>query len=189
MGIMENSPAAITLLLLRNMVTSIFIYADKSLLNLAKKYKLLELIRAVPMITPLSTPKTIATWLQPVGLATRELLVRFHSYYLALMIFLLAQENMKLVLQAIRSVEDGVWSRVGMGKGDVNRSGNLAQKLAARLLWLVQKLAACGFEEEVVERWASTSKMAWLSLSKLVLCYLKSVLFPASDELEFLVFP
>ncbi|KAK6241354.1 hypothetical protein SCA6_006743, partial [Theobroma cacao] len=44
MGIMENSPAAITLLLLRNMVTSIFIYADKSLLNLAKKYKLLELI-------------------------------------------------------------------------------------------------------------------------------------------------
>ncbi|EOX98766.1 Uncharacterized protein TCM_007453 [Theobroma cacao] len=97
------------------------------------------------MITPLSTPKTIATWLQPVGLATRELLVI---------------PNLGFVVGYGENIRfwtdewiDGVWSRVGMGKGDVNRSGNLAQKLAARLLWLVQKLAACGFEEEVVERY------------------------------------
>ncbi|KAK6241352.1 hypothetical protein SCA6_006741 [Theobroma cacao] len=57
-----------------------------------------------------------------------------------------------------------------MGKGDVNRSGNLAQKLAARLLWLVQKLAACGFEEEVVERfmvkdYSSRKDLFFLALS------------------------
>ncbi|XVF01558.1 hypothetical protein REPUB_Repub04eG0099500 [Reevesia pubescens] len=69
------------------------------------------------------------------------------------------------ILRTVRSVGDGVWSRVGRGREDnVNRSGNSAEKLAAELLWLAQKLVACGFEEEAVERWASASKLAWLSL-------------------------
>ncbi|KAB2091417.1 hypothetical protein ES319_A03G189500v1 [Gossypium barbadense] len=47
---------------------------------------------------------------------------------------------------------------------DVNRSGNSAEKLAAELLWLAQKLVDCGFGEEAVERWASASNLASLSL-------------------------
>ena len=44
MGMIENLPTTITSLLLRNMVTSMFIYANKSLFNLEEKYKLLEII-------------------------------------------------------------------------------------------------------------------------------------------------
>ncbi|KAE8686803.1 hypothetical protein F3Y22_tig00111027pilonHSYRG00159 [Hibiscus syriacus] len=69
------------------------------------------------------------------------------------------------VLRAVRSVGDGVWSsRVGRGIEDVNRSGNWTEKLAAEMLWLAQKLAACGFADEAVERWASASNLASLSL-------------------------
>ncbi|WRX15395.1 hypothetical protein QQP08_007882 [Theobroma cacao] len=255
MGIMENSPTAIAPLLLRNMVTSIFIYADKSLLNLAGKYKLLELIRAVVItfflfflrLLPSLIPSTLHpqaddyTFKHPqnhsyvaaaygvgdsgIARALSQLLsivndipVSSRKYEIVRSLAeRLIEENRKedvealrevnrtvlsaafartlrqleaamvelgqdtvgldapepgpvryrlnRVLRAIRSVGDGVWSRVGMGREDVNRSGNSAQKLAAELLWLAQKLAACGFEEEAVERWASTSKMAWLSLS------------------------
>ena len=47
----------------------------------------------------------------------------------------------------------------------MNWSGNSAEKLAAELLWLAQKLAACGFKEEAVDMWASASNLACLSLS------------------------
>ncbi|KAH1040301.1 hypothetical protein J1N35_042044 [Gossypium stocksii] len=69
------------------------------------------------------------------------------------------------VLRAVRSVGDGVWGRAGKGVvRDVNRSGNSAEKMAAELLWLAQKLAACGFADEAVEKWASASNLASVSL-------------------------
>ncbi|GMJ03458.1 hypothetical protein like AT5G64230 [Hibiscus trionum] len=75
------------------------------------------------------------------------------------------QHQMIRAFRAVRSVGDGVWSsRVGKGIEDVNRSGKSAEKLAAELLWLAQKLAACGFVDEAVERWASASNLASLSL-------------------------
>ncbi|XP_022744453.1 uncharacterized protein LOC111295280 [Durio zibethinus] len=70
-----------------------------------------------------------------------------------------------MVLRTVRSVRGGVWTKVGRGREDVNRSGNSAEKLAAELLWLAQKLSACGFVEEAVDQWASASNLAWLSLS------------------------
>ncbi|MBA0855451.1 hypothetical protein Goshw_014192 [Gossypium schwendimanii] len=72
----------------------------------------------------------------------------------------------KRALRVARSVGDGVWAREGSGgvREDVNRSGNSAEKLAAELLWLAQKLVDCGFGEEAVERWASASNLASLSL-------------------------
>nr|XP_050261196.1 uncharacterized protein LOC126705995 [Quercus robur] len=46
MGMMEgSSPTTMAPLLLRNLLTTLFIYADKSVVNIAEKYKLLELIR------------------------------------------------------------------------------------------------------------------------------------------------
>ncbi|KAK8518952.1 hypothetical protein V6N13_017791 [Hibiscus sabdariffa] len=78
------------------------------------------------------------------------------------------QYLVKRALRAVRSVGDGVWAREGSGNGngreDVNRSGNSAEKLAAELLWLAEKMVACGFGDEAVERWASASNLASLSL-------------------------
>lgn len=42
---MESSPTTIAPLLLKNLITSFFIYGDKALVNLGAKYKLLQLIR------------------------------------------------------------------------------------------------------------------------------------------------
>ncbi|KAE8672777.1 putative protein phosphatase 2C 10-like [Hibiscus syriacus] len=80
------------------------------------------------------------------------------------------QYLVKRVLRTVRSVGDGAWSRGGgngngNGREDVNRSGNSAEKLAAELLWLAEKMVACGFVEDAVERWASASNLASLSLS------------------------
>ncbi|XVE93143.1 hypothetical protein REPUB_Repub01dG0164800 [Reevesia pubescens] len=253
---MENSPTTIAPLLLRNMVTSIFIYADKSLLNLAEKYKLLELIRyliissflfflrLLPSLFPsnlhpqshahdytFKPPKNdcyvaacgvgdsgIARALSQLLSIVNDIPVSSRKYEIVRSLAeRLIEENNKediealrevnrtvlsaafsrtltqleaamdelgqdrvghddsgpapvqyrlnRVLRAARTVGDGLWTRIGRGKGDVNnRSGNSAEKLAAELLWLAQKLAACGFEEEAVERWASASKLAWHSL-------------------------
>ncbi|KAE8670049.1 hypothetical protein F3Y22_tig00112206pilonHSYRG00179 [Hibiscus syriacus] len=78
------------------------------------------------------------------------------------------QYLVKRVLRTFRSVGDGVWSRGGgngNGREDVNRSGNSDEKLAAELLWLAEKMVGCGFVEEAVERWATASNLASLSLS------------------------
>ncbi|KAB2087921.1 hypothetical protein ES319_A04G138100v1 [Gossypium barbadense] len=65
--------------------------------------------------------------------------------------------------RVFRTVRDGVWS--GRVREDVSsRLGNSAEKLVAELLWLTQKLVGCGFEEEAVERWASASNLAQLSV-------------------------
>ncbi|XP_057804000.1 uncharacterized protein LOC131019468 [Salvia miltiorrhiza] len=54
------------------------------------------------------------------------------------------------------------WAKV---KGEVRRPWSSAEKLAAELLWLAQKMAASGCAEEAVSKWASAVKMAWLALS------------------------
>ncbi|KDP40903.1 hypothetical protein JCGZ_24902 [Jatropha curcas] len=68
------------------------------------------------------------------------------------------------VLKVVRSVKEVPllgWAGRG-GRDGVDR---LEEKLAAELLWLAQKLAACGCGEEAVLKWASASNLAWLALS------------------------
>ena len=52
-----------------------------------------------------------------------------------------------------------------MSRSDVGRVGCSADKVAAELLWLAQKMAASGCAEEAVCKWASASNLAWLALS------------------------
>lgn len=47
---------------------------------------------------------------------------------------------------------------------DTNMSRNSAEKYAAELLWLAEKMAACRCSDEAVHKWASASNLAWLSL-------------------------
>ncbi|XVE66563.1 hypothetical protein DITRI_Ditri08aG0088500 [Diplodiscus trichospermus] len=251
---MENSPTTIAPLLLRNLVTSMFIYADKSILNLAEKSKLLEMIRYVvvtsflfflrllPSLFPSSShhqvddytfkphkndgyvtgcgfgDSGIARALSQLLSCVNDIPVSSRKYEIVRSLAeRLIEENQRediealrevnrtvlsaafsraltqlenamvelgqdrlghdgagrgpvqyqlnRVLRAVRSVGDGIWTKVRRGTEDVNRSGNSAEKVAAELLWLAQKLTACGFEEEAIERWASASNLAWLSLS------------------------
>ncbi|XP_030539141.1 uncharacterized protein LOC115747218 [Rhodamnia argentea] len=70
------------------------------------------------------------------------------------------------VLRAIRSVRDVAWrGRVWWSSEEPARLGSSAAKLAAELVWLAQKLAACGCAEDAVCRWASASNLAWLAIS------------------------
>ncbi|KAK6945742.1 hypothetical protein RJ641_013286 [Dillenia turbinata] len=64
------------------------------------------------------------------------------------------------VLKAVRSLGD----RFGKGREEVNSNWASGEKLAAELLWLAQKLTACGNMDEAVVRWAAASNLAWLSL-------------------------
>ncbi|GAB2269567.1 hypothetical protein Dimus_004487 [Dionaea muscipula] len=58
-----------------------------------------------------------------------------------------------------RSTEEGVNDAEG------RRKGKSAEKMAAELLWLGQKLAESGGIEGAVEKWASATNLAWLALS------------------------
>lgn len=40
-----------------------------------------------------------------------------------------------------------------------------AEKLASELLWLAQKLVACGSGDEAVRQWAAASNLSWLALA------------------------
>ncbi|XVF44777.1 hypothetical protein PTKIN_Ptkin02bG0151100 [Pterospermum kingtungense] len=255
MGMMENSGTIIAPLLIRNMLTSIFIYADKSLFILAEKFKLLQLIRYLlitsflffirlfPSLYSLSNLRFlqsddytfkpsqndsyvavsgvghsgIARALSQLLSSVTDIPVSSRKYEIVRSLAeTLIEDNsredidalhevnrtvlnaafsrticqleaamadlgqdragtdgagpgpvqygLNKVLRVVRLVGDGVWTRVGRGREDVNRSGISAEKLAAELLWLAQKMAACGFEEEAFERWASASNLASLSL-------------------------
>ncbi|KAF5760234.1 putative BTB/POZ domain-containing protein [Helianthus annuus] len=54
------------------------------------------------------------------------------------------------------------WTRFVKRK---SRLGVSAEKLAAELLWLAQKLSACGSGDEAVRQWASASNLASVSLT------------------------
>ncbi|KVH93411.1 uncharacterized protein LOC112517041 isoform X2 [Cynara cardunculus var. scolymus] len=57
---------------------------------------------------------------------------------------------------------DAAWTRFMKRKP---RVGGSAEKLSAELLWLAQKLAACGSADEAVRQWASATKLASFALS------------------------
>lgn len=69
------------------------------------------------------------------------------------------------IFRAARYVGDVVWTRFVRAREEVTGSGESAEKLAAELLWLGQKLAACGGVEDVISLWASAWKLARLALS------------------------
>ncbi|CAH9084682.1 unnamed protein product [Cuscuta epithymum] len=50
-------------------------------------------------------------------------------------------------------------------KDSLSRSEVSAEKLAAELLWLAQKMTACGCAEEALRNWSSAQHLAWLSVS------------------------
>uniref|UniRef100_A0A1J3JKW8 Uncharacterized protein n=1 Tax=Noccaea caerulescens TaxID=107243 RepID=A0A1J3JKW8_NOCCA len=68
----------------------------------------------------------------------------------------------RVVRAAVRAVGDGFagWG----GEEAADQSAETAEKLAAELLWLTEKMAVYGFVDEAVEKWASASNMAWLAL-------------------------
>ncbi|KAK9060300.1 hypothetical protein SSX86_021004 [Deinandra increscens subsp. villosa] len=66
------------------------------------------------------------------------------------------------VVKAVGRFGDAAWTRFKKRK---TRLGGSAEKLAAELLWLGEKLAACGSADEAVRQWASASKLASMSLS------------------------
>ncbi|KAF2320351.1 hypothetical protein GH714_027235 [Hevea brasiliensis] len=250
MGVMETTPTALALLVLRNLVAPAFIYADKSLVNLGEKYKLLEFIRYLfrtgflfflrllpsflASFNPipdhnhlLKSPKTetyavltrrsggadsgiaraliqILSLINDIPVSSRKYEVirslaekiieenqsgdaealrlvnrtslsaafeRTLSQLEASMLELgyepdvnwQVQNQLNRVLRAVRSLKDGTLGAFG-GR---TREGmeRLEEKLAAELLWLSQKLAACGCGEEAVCRWASASNLAYFALS------------------------
>ncbi|KAK8561380.1 hypothetical protein V6N13_149435 [Hibiscus sabdariffa] len=255
MGVMENSAIVIPSLLLRKTVISLLVYADKSCLFLAEKYRLIEIfryllitsflffLRLFPSLFPsysialptddcsfnprqssyaisesgigdsgiarallqlLSSVNDIPVSSRKYGIVrslaekliednnrediealreiNRTVLSSAFSRTLCRVEAAMAElgqdwvvghygagsglvhYQLNRVLRLVRSVGDGVWGWVGRGRADVNRSVDSAEKLAAELLWLAEKLAACGFVEEAVERWASASNLARISL-------------------------
>jgi hypothetical protein len=259
---MEGSSTTMAPLLLRNLLTTIFIYADKSLINLAEKHKLLELIRytliasflfllrILPSFFPslLSNPipqnpfhnstkkpdnnnnyvtPTCVTGDSGIARALSQLLsivndipVSSRKYEVVRSLAeRLIDENNKEGIETLREVNRAALSlafartlsqleaavvhqgspeerTVGDGSGGsvsghsveyrlsrvlravrlfgisgsrrspagMSRSEVSAEKMAAELLWLAQKLAACGCAEEAISRWAVASNLAWLAL-------------------------
>lgn len=245
---MEGSPTAMAPLLLRNLLTSTFIFADKSLENFAEKHKVLELIRytlitgflfvlrLLPSVfpslnpnleAPLKPTKKTDNYVPPCG-AGDSGIARALSQLLSIVTDIpvssrkyevvrslaekLVDENNEEGIEALREVNRTALSAAfartlslleaavvyqgqdgGSGSGTVeyrlrrffravreirNRgrgrvvrvreetsgSDTSAEKLAAELLWLAQKLAACGCADEAVSRWAAASNFAWLTL-------------------------
>lgn len=258
----ESTHAAVAPLLLRNLVISIFVYADKSLLNLSQKHKLLELIRyalissflfflrLLPSLCPNwnlnyaenhafevkqskkdiyatsavcgAGDSGIARALSQLLSAVNEIPANSRKYevvrslaeriidenerenvqilhevnrnvvsaafsktlsHLEATMAQLGQDGvghdgsdsgpvpvpvhywLNQVLSMVRSVGKGAWTCISRGRTGMNSTSFSAEKLAAELLWLAQKMEACGFVEEAVERWASASNTAWRALS------------------------
>ncbi|XP_052204973.1 uncharacterized protein LOC127809865 [Diospyros lotus] len=74
-------------------------------------------------------------------------------------------DKVNRVLRAVRYYGDAALSRFGRGRSGPSPAGSSAEKLAAEVLWLAQKMATCGCVEEAVCKWASATHLAWLSLS------------------------
>ncbi|KAI3715829.1 hypothetical protein L6452_22817 [Arctium lappa] len=66
------------------------------------------------------------------------------------------------VFKTVGHYGDAAWTRFVKRKP---RVGGSAEKLSAELLWLAQKLAACGSADEAVRQWASATKLASFALS------------------------
>ncbi|KAL0546684.1 hypothetical protein IC582_016596 [Cucumis melo] len=264
MGIAEASPTTLAPLLLRNLATSLFVFADKSLINLAKKYKILQIIHALiissflfflrllpslfPSIHsvsddryPLKPPKGGSYGTGGIGSGSGDLGVsRALTQLLSIISHVpvssrkyevvrslaekLIDENhwegieelrevnrvvlsaafdrtiglieagmiergfcqedndggdgggggslggpvefgLGRVVRAVRLLGESACSRFGREKEVGNQSGSSVEKLAAEMLWLAQKMASCGYWNEVCGRWASAAQWGRLSLS------------------------
>ncbi|KAJ7968215.1 1,8-cineole synthase [Quillaja saponaria] len=255
MGMMEGSPTTIAPLLLRNLVTSIFIFADKSLINLSEKYKLLEFIRDVLITCFLLFLRLLPSFSFPASIISQNYITlnskshkndnylsvvsatnggdsgiaRALSQLLSIVNDIpvssrkyevvrslaekIIEENHKEGIEALHDVNRRVLSAafsralsqleaatieqergraddVGSGIGPVEnrlgrvlkvaksfgdlawrrgwknrRLGSSAEKLAAEVLWLAQKLTACGCGEEAILKWAAASNLGRLALS------------------------
>lgn len=76
------------------------------------------------------------------------------------------QQLGRVFVRAVKCIVDMGWTRVVTSGGEeAIRLGSSAEKLAAELLWVAEKLAACGYAKEAVCQWASASNLAWLALS------------------------
>ncbi|KAI4296369.1 hypothetical protein L6164_036333 [Bauhinia variegata] len=259
---METSPATKPPLLLRNLVTSVVIFADESLLNLSDKYKLLETFRCiflscfffflrffssfsllpipvkpnsenfalkpsrndrVPLCYGGGGDSSIARALSQLLSTVNDVPVSSRKYQLVRSLaesiidenhregvpvlrevnrtVLLAAFSRTLsqletavlerepvtsedsggsasrdvpvqveymlirVLKAVRSVGAIGWRWSRRVRGEPSRCGVTVEKLAAELLWLAQKLTACGYGEDAVRRWATASNLGLLAFS------------------------
>ncbi|XP_057493391.1 uncharacterized protein LOC130778914 [Actinidia eriantha] len=264
---MDTPPIAIPPLLIRNILTSLFIHADKSLLNLSEKYKpllvlrcllvsaFLFLLRLLPFVFPslnpsdpqafdypLKPPKSnnyasataaaggggggggdsgIARAMSQLLSIVNDIPVSSRKYEVVRSLAeRLIDENLSegsealrevncsvlsaafsralsqlqaavvdrdrtggdvaegsgeggereyrkvgRVLRAVRYYGDAALTRFRKAREEPGRWGGSAEKLAAEVLWLAQKMAACGCAEEAVGKWASASHLAWLALS------------------------
>ncbi|CAN4107970.1 unnamed protein product [Withania somnifera] len=236
----ESSSSSVTPLILRNMLTSAFIFADKPFILLAERYKLLEtlryflisaflfFLRLLPSLFPSLNPSGENYAESGISRALTQLLsivndipVSSRKYEVVRSLAeRLIDENLLEGNEALREVncaalsaaftqtlsqleatmvaEDGVggggvlsgggrhggdyigklsrglrtikyysdvvWQS-GRARSQVSQIGCSAEKLAAELLWLAQKMTACGCVDEAVYMWASASHVAWLSLS------------------------
>lgn len=261
MGVTEGSATSIPPLLMKNLMTPMFLYADKSLLSLAQKHKVLDrlryllltcfffLLRLLPSLNPdndslhdrhcialaypvklskkndAQAPATcggggggdsgIARALTQILSIANEIPVSSRKYDVVRSLAdRLIEDNNREGFHALREVnrtvlsaafdrslsqleaavseklasevesggDSGVSGRLGrvvkavrsfgVGRGvtreRVNRSAagyGSAEKLAAELLWLAQRLVRCGFQEEAVRSWAAASNLAWLAVS------------------------
>ncbi|KAM7478974.1 hypothetical protein LguiA_027187 [Lonicera macranthoides] len=259
---MESSPTTLSPLLLKNLITSLFIYGDKALVNLGEKYKLLQLIRYIlistfvfflrllPSLFPYLSPSEdnysyskppksksdahsppfpgagdsgIARALSQLLSIVNEIPVSSRKYEIVRSLTeKIIDDNLLEGNEALREVNcaalsaafsktlsqlearvgsldhdrvepagdetntnrpnrvyygmnqvfravwycgDVFWTRFRRSGEELSGPGSSAEKLSAEMLWLAQKLAACGCAEEAVCRWAAAAKLAWLSLS------------------------
>lgn len=66
------------------------------------------------------------------------------------------------VIKTVGHYGDFAWTQFTKPKTRLRGS---AEKLSAELLWLAQKMVACGSADEAVRQWASASKLACVALS------------------------
>ncbi|XP_057977171.1 uncharacterized protein LOC131164187 [Malania oleifera] len=79
--------------------------------------------------------------------------------------FGLGDRSLGRVYRAVRGVGQVAFSRFGLSREEADRGESSAEKMAAELLWLSQKMAGCGIVEEAVSRWAAATNLASLALS------------------------
>lgn len=68
------------------------------------------------------------------------------------------------LFRGVRYCGQLVWS-YAKPRDELSRSRSSAEKLAAEILWLAQKMAASGCAAEAVCKWAASSNLAWLALA------------------------
>ncbi|XP_047333689.1 uncharacterized protein LOC124937466 [Impatiens glandulifera] len=242
---MENFPTTMAPLLLKNIIMPIFVFTNKSLLNLTEQYKFLQLLRYLLVssclffhqfllsLFPFSSPPSPETYygypLKPskpdtcsppttcdgdsgIARAISQLLSIMNNIPVSsrkyetvrLLAETLIEENLLQCSSVLRDVncsalsaafsttlsqletaaaerggdaatDDFMVERVlravrnygnRFGKKEyLIRPGGSAEKLAAELLWLAEKMTACGCVEEAVKKWAFATNLAWVSLS------------------------